>query len=153
MIVAKGEGLSEYNNIMDIPEGNVYEEIHMQKPLKKQIYVRTYDAIKGEPLGGVIVKWRKKASRHISEGLTRKEGLLGYVIDENTTYVIEAEKKGYVNYYREVVMTKGNQKTSDVRVPMIPVELPLKQPSEADDKAQIMPKARYRIVLSSDYSN
>lgn len=148
MIIAKGDNIKEHSEILDVQEGNVFAEIKMKKPTKKQVFIRAYDASTGDSLGSVILRWKKKASRHVLEGLTTKEGLYCYASDENATYIIEAEKKGYINYRREVVLTKGNEHIPDVRVPMMPVELPQKLANSDNQKA---PRARYRVVISADY--
>ena len=75
MLIVKGEGLKEYNQVVQITQGNMNAEIQLQKPTKRQMVVWTYDATNGEPLAGVILRWRKKASKHVTEGLTAKEGV------------------------------------------------------------------------------
>lgn len=151
MLIVKGEGLKEYNQVVQITQGNMNAEIQLQKPSKKQIIVWTHDATNGEPLAGVILKWRKKASKQVTEGLTAKEGVFCFVIEENGTYIIEAEKKGYINYHREIFKVKGNEKENNVRVTMLPVELPQSIKASEENKEGKLPQmTRFRMVYSLD---
>ena len=54
MIIAKGDSLKEHSEILDVQEGNVFAEIKMKKPTKKQVFIRAYDASTGDSLGSVI---------------------------------------------------------------------------------------------------
>jgi hypothetical protein len=94
MIVAKGENLKELNQYIEVADENITYEFNLKKPQKIQVYVWVHDASNGEPLDGVMLRWKKKTTRHITEGLTAKEGVYGFVVEENSSYIIEAERKG-----------------------------------------------------------
>lgn len=57
------------------------------------------------------------------EGLTDKTGMFGYQISEQVLHTIRAEKKGFLPYERDIILSQGNwveKNTELVRIPLIP---------------------------------
>jgi len=151
MLIARGDGFTELNQFLEVNEANTTEKIILEPKFRHEAFISTHDARSGEPLGGVMLRWRKKKSRHSTEGLTEKEGMFWFAYDENTTYIIEAEKKGFINYRREIVKVSNGVNDKLHRVCMLPVELPPNHnKSVAPGQEDVQPMTRFRMVQSID---
>jgi len=75
MLIARGDGFTELNQFLEVNEANTTEKIILEPKFRHEAFISTHDARSGEPLGGVMLRWRKKKSRHSTEGLTEKEGM------------------------------------------------------------------------------
>jgi hypothetical protein len=151
LILADGEGFQSYSETIDIQEGDFSQEMIMQKKQAVNAIVVTQDGITGENLSGVIIRFKKKTSRHVCEGVTEEMACI-FQIDSTGCYQVEAERKGYINARQEFYYTKMNQTDGQQMVQfnviMMPVGLPPLQKSIiAQDGNELPPMTKLRVII------
>ena len=147
--MADGEGLAQYSETVEISDDDMTKEIILKKKEKQVVCLYVRNGESGEDLSGVIIRFKKKTSRHVSEGVTDDNGVWTVFVDDFGNYQIEAEKKGFINSRLEFGFTKVNKDLNQIAVIMLPVEKPISQKVNGEE----LPAVRLRIISYIDHKH
>lgn len=149
--MADGEGIAPFSETFVISEGDFTQEITPPGKIKKTMIVSVKNGIDGENLSGVIIRFKKQNSRNVSEEITDEKGNSQVEVEDTGAYIVEAEKKGFINSRQEFYYTKINQDMNNFVLLMMPVEVPQSnKPIITQDGVELPPKVRLRMIFYTD---
>lgn len=149
--MADGEGIAPFSETFEIGEGDFTQEITPPGKIKKMMIISVKNGIDGENLSGVIIRFKKQNSRNVSEEITDDKGNSQVIVEDTGAYIVEAEKKGFINSRQEIYYTKINQDMNHFVLLMMPVEAPQSnKPIITQDGVELPPKVRLRMIFYTD---
>lgn len=154
MVIAKGREIKEFSEIIRVEEQITELHFTPETLFSKEVTVKAYDAITGNPLPNVLLRLRKSNSKISSEGLTKSDGEFSYIIDSNCPHFLEVERKGFIPYHFEFNQTKGNENIDVVKVPMFPIEkvkpVSVPNPEHPEEETEVKPNILRTILVTDD---
>jgi hypothetical protein len=114
--------------------------------------VKVCNGVNGEVLSGAIIRFKKKNSRQVYEEVADKKGSCPVTVEDTGTYIVEAEKKGFINSRQEFCYTKINLDMDHFTILMMPVEAPASnKPIITNEGVELPAKVRLRMIIYTDH--
>lgn len=129
----------------------------MQPKKTWNVVVTVQEGVYGQYIEGAIVRFKKKNSRHVAEGITEQSVCL-FTIDSTGCFQVEVEKKGYINARQEFYHTKLTENHDSDNITFKVIILPVLPPSIGksignEDGNQNLPMSKLRVIIDTSGCN